>query len=277
MRYYITFGDEKYEKTKNFSAMMAKIFGGFDYVIAYSPSDIDEEYKNTHKDIFNIKRGYGLWLWKPYIIYKTLTEVCKDGDFLFYGDGGSFFFRNIKYIENSMGTDKIWVSHNSLVEWQFTKKDVFDLMNCHGTNYENTAQAQGGFMYLIKSDDTLKFVKDWLNLCENMLLLHPDNLYSKEQNVPGFISHREDQSILSLLCKKNHIKLHQDPTQFGKYPEKYWQEGIIRVDDSYMLEYPVCIILHRTACLDINTILRQLILTIIPRKWGLHMISYNKT
>ena len=134
MRYYITFGDEKYKKTKKFSAAMAKIIGGFDCVIAYSPTDIDEEYKNAHKDIFNIKRGYGLWLWKPYIIYKTLTEVCKEGDYLFYGDGGSFFFRNIRYIERSMGTDKIWVSHNPLVEWQFTKKDAFDLMNCHSSS-----------------------------------------------------------------------------------------------------------------------------------------------
>jgi len=109
MRIYITFGDEKYKKTRDFSAKMAKIVGNFDRVIAYGPEDIDNDFKQKHADIFRISRGYGLWLWKPYLIYKTLMKECDAGDLLFYGDGGSFFIRSVRHIELSMGGDDIWV------------------------------------------------------------------------------------------------------------------------------------------------------------------------
>ena len=141
-RIFITFGDEEYSKTRDFCVWAARFLGGFDRTIAYSPNDIGDEFIKDHHDIFQYKRGYGLWLWKPYLIYKTLKDVCVDGDYLFYGDGGSFFIRNIEIIEKTMDDNDLWVSHNSLVEWQFTKADTFDIMNCHGKRFEETAQTK---------------------------------------------------------------------------------------------------------------------------------------
>lgn len=272
MRIYITFGDEAYRKTRDFSVKMAKLVGGFDKVIAYSPADIDIEFQKTHSDIFKIKRGYGLWLWKPFLIYKTLMEVCNDGDYLFYGDGGSFFFRSVETIEKSMQGSDIWVSCNSLVEWQFTKRDTFELMDCHGKEYEKTPQAQGGFLYIRKSPVSISFVKQWLDKCSDIRLLHPDNIASSQENPEGFVAHREDQSVLSLLCKKKGIKFHLDPSQYGKYPEKYWQSGVERPNGFPMHEYSPSIILHRTPSRNVLTIVRQLVLCLIPRKIGLRLI-----
>lgn len=272
-RIFITFGDDKFAESRDYAAKMAKRWGGFDKVIVYTPNDIDEDFKKEHEDIFCIKRGYGLWLWKPYLIYKTLNEEAKDGDMLFYGDGGAFFMRSIRYIEKSLGDDDIWVSCVPLCEWQFTKADAFELLSCKDVDYKMTAQAQGGFLYIRKTQDSMSFIKKWLDACCDLRLLHPDNIALGLENPVGFHGHREDQSILSLLCKKHGIKLHQDPTQFGKYPERYWVKGFDKAPYMGKREYPVSIILHRSRTILKKSFINQIILSLIPKRIGLKLLK----
>ena len=41
---------------------------GADNVIEYSASDIEPSFIEKNKSIMSKKRGFGLWLWKPYFI-----------------------------------------------------------------------------------------------------------------------------------------------------------------------------------------------------------------
>lgn len=275
MRIFITFGDDKFKKARKLSAKMAKFRGGFDKVIEYTPEDISPTFKREHEDIFSIKRGYGLWLWKPYIIWKTLNEVANDGDLVFYADAGSFFIRNVKHIEKEMGDSDILVSAVPLREWQFTKVDVFDFFNCEDDQFLNTAQIQGTFFFVRKSLSSVNFVREWLDLCTIIDLLHPDNIKTGRLNPVGFVGHREDQSILSVLCKSKSIKPHQDPTQFAKYPEQYIGPGYDVADTGYIgkQEYPVCIVLHRSPHAKFVSCIKPLILILLPRCIGLRLIK----
>ena len=46
------------------------------------------EFWNNHSEfILANKRGYGYWLWKPYLIMKTLEQM-NDNDILVYADCG---------------------------------------------------------------------------------------------------------------------------------------------------------------------------------------------
>ena len=55
----------------------------------------DEIFWENHSSfIENNKKGYGYWLWKPYIIKKTL-EKMKKGDILLYLDVKLIFKRKI--------------------------------------------------------------------------------------------------------------------------------------------------------------------------------------
>ena len=282
MRIFITFGDEKFAKSRDFAAKMAKYFGGFDKVVAYAPKDIDDDFKEKHKKIFNIKRGYGLWLWKPYFIYKTLNEVCKDGDMLFYGDGGSFFFRSVKHIEKAMGDDDIWVSCVPFFEWQYTKSDAFKLLGCENEDYKKTAQIQGGFLYIRKTEHSVLFIKKWLEACCDIKLLHPDNIGLGLPVVNGFCAHREDQSLLSLLSKKEGLVPHKDPSQFGRYPEWYFihrkqscDKSILEIQDVFnKREYPALIILHRMPVVDIYAIAKNFLILFVPKIIGNIYIRY---
>lgn len=272
MKIFVTYSNERYAKARDFAGKMAKRFGKFDKVIIYKPEDIDDDFKEKNKEILSFKKGAGLWLWKPYVVNKALNEECKEGDYLFYADAASFFIRSVDHIIKAWGDQDVFVSPVPLKEWQFTKADCFKLLNCDTDEFKQTAQIQGSFMGFRKSEKSVKFVAEWLRRCCDIRLLHPDNIALHLENPQGFDAHREDQSMLSLLSKQWGIQPHTDLTQYGKYPEKYLFGNYKRVEISTKREYPVCIILHRTANVDKIVALKQLILALVPRKLGLHLI-----
>ena len=51
----------------------------------FQPEDLTDEINNYAK--LN-KKGYGYWIWKPYIIKEALSKI-KEGEILLYVDGRS--------------------------------------------------------------------------------------------------------------------------------------------------------------------------------------------
>ena len=265
MKIFVTYSNETYKKTRDFCAMMAKKRGGFDKVIVYDNNDIDEDFKKKNEKILNQKRGAGLWLWKPYIIYKAIMEVASEGDYVFYADAGSFFIRDASMIINTIDDSDIWVSDIPLVEKQFTKPSAFKSMGCDNEKIKNSRQIQGNFFCIKKSSKSIKFAKEWLDFCSDYSIIssdcHEDNLE------PLFVDHRFDQSILSLLSKKHGIKPHLDPSQYGRFPKKYKQrKNWLFYDIKRDWEYPTCIILHRTRDVNKWICFKQILSILLPYK-----------
>lgn len=223
MKILINYADEAYEKTQMINSASGKKIGKFDKVFSYSPKDIDTSFLKKNEKIFKEKRGNGLWLWKPYFINKALEE-SNDGDYLFYCDSGSFFIRSIDNLIISMRKNEyIWVSDNPLLECCFTKKKCFEKMDCTDDSFLYSNQIQGGFVLMINSPQTREFIREWLQLCTDFdLLSTEDNSEENRNSVLDFVSHREDQSILSLLCKKKGIKAHKDPSHRGYFVETFY-------------------------------------------------------
>ena len=63
----LNYADERFAVQQKYNFKSAKLLGGFDEFHLMSNKDIDEGFKQLNRDIFDIKRGGGLWLWKPYI------------------------------------------------------------------------------------------------------------------------------------------------------------------------------------------------------------------
>ena len=93
-------------------------------------------------------------------------------------------------------------------------------MGCITAEYRESNQCQGGFLAFRKNAETLAFTEEWLKWCCDIRVLAPLDSQGRNE-IDGFCAHREDQSVLSLLLKKHHIRLSSDPSQFGKYPELY--------------------------------------------------------
>lgn len=249
----INYADLKYKKTQRFNSWTGKYIGGFDKVIEYGPDDIDPDFKEKNAEILSTPRGNGGWLWKPYFIYTTLEKMETDS-YLFYCDSGSFFCNKVENIIKSMADTCIWVSDLPLIEKQWTKQIVFEVLNADTKEVKDTHHIQASFICIRKTTSSVLFVKKWLELCErpDLLLAFSENEYQGE-----CISHREDQSILSVLCKINGIKTHRDPSQYGRVPEKYYEKGRLFKIPQHNDAYPVTIILHRSRNMKLKILLCQ--------------------
>ena len=265
----INYANDAYRKSQKVNTWTGKHLAGFKNVIEYCPKNIDKKFYEKNKRILETKRGNGLWLWKPYFIYKTLQEVDY-GDIVFYCDSGACFFRSVKPILKILDKQDIWVTILPLIEKQFTKKETFKIMNLQGPKYEDSNQVSGTFIAVRKTKKSMDFIKEWLEYCEVYENISPSDNINNE--ISNFIGHREDQSILSLLVKKYGISYYSDPSQFGKLPEKY-KKGPYIMNYYKKKDYPYCIIHHRTKNARFKELLKQWLLMKLPKKFS---INYMK-
>ena len=272
MKILINYADDAYIKSQKWNSWSGEHIAGFDKVYSFSPTDIAKEYYKEHEDILREKRGNGLWLWKPYFINKVLNEV-NDGDIVFYADSGSFFVKKIDSLILSLRDDeKIWVSDCPLLESCFTKPICFSKLECD-ESVINSNQIQATYLMLVCCDETREFVREWLHYCEDYELMSPEGSISLEYNKgTRFVAHREDQSILSLLCKKKGIKAHKDPSQRGKYPETFFNPYYrYQVPEHTEDKYGTVLFLHKAKALNVGVILRQFFITVRSK------YRYNET
>ena len=263
MKVLINYANDAYKKAQNWNSWTGKHIAGFDKVYSFSPSDIDKNYYEGHKDILSEKRGNGLWLWKPYFIDKVLSE-CSDGDIVFYADSGAFFVKKIdKLISSLRKNEKIWVSDCPLLESCFTKPICFEKMDCDEKT-KNSNQIQATYLMLICCDETRSFIGEWLHYCEDYDLMSPEGgLSLNEKRGTQFVAHREDQSILSLLCKKKGIKAHKDPSQRGKCPETFYSPNYsYQVPEDKEDNYGTVLFLHKAKNPSIWVCIKLFLITI---------------
>lgn len=267
----VNYANKRFRKAQRFNTFMAEYIGKFDKIVECSPEKIEDSFKKQYHDILSVKRGNGLWLWKPYFVNRILNDM-KQGDILFYCDSGAFFIRNKKYIVKSMGFDDIWVTTVPLLEKQFTKKDTLAAMGCMTSEYTESNQIQATFFAIRKTEFTVNFVKEWLALCCRRELL--DGNICTIPNESVFIAHREDQSIFSLLCKKYQIRTALDPSQYGRIPLKFKQENYIYRPKAYKRNYPVSILLHRQNKPTAFYLFKCLLHVILPQQLVIKMVRH---
>jgi len=180
----------------------------FHETILYTSDDLkyDDNFWNKHQTFVNDnKRGYGYWLWKPYIIKKTM-EKMKDGDILLYLDCGCEINSDEKDYLNecikNVKRDKI-IGTTTQIEGNWNKMDLILKLDMNKYKYLNTPQRQGGAILFLVCDETIGLVNHWYNLaCDYHNI---DDTKSVAANLHGFKEHRHDQSIFSLLTKKYNL------------------------------------------------------------------------
>ena len=207
----ITFGagSENYKEAGLRLCKQAKNINLFSRILFFDDNYLknDEEFWKRHSEfIENNKKGYGYWLWKPYIIKKTIDSL-NDGDILMYLDSGCEINtqkRNemIKYF-NIVKTEYI-ISSFTYIEKYWAKMDLIKHLNVNVPEYLDTPQRQAGALLLYVCPKIRSLVNEWYETACNYNLI--DDSPSIEINVPGFGEHRHDQSIFSLLTKKYNIK-----------------------------------------------------------------------
>jgi hypothetical protein len=210
MIHFITFGShDNYIDAGNRLIKQAKDLNIFDTIKLYTLDDLknDEEFWEDNKDfIENNSKGFGFWLWKPFLIKKTIDEM-KDNDILLYLDCGceidcnerDYFLECLKIVKKDyiVGTLGKTLVENSC------KMDLLLHLDMNKEKYLRTKMHQAGANLILISEKTRKLIDEWYKLSLNYHLI--DDSDSIIRNLKAYEEHRHDQSIYCLLTKKYNL------------------------------------------------------------------------
>jgi hypothetical protein len=190
----------------------------FDRIRILTEKNLDKSFMDLHGEfISKNKRGFGYWIWKSYIIKKTL-EIMKDDDIVIYLDAGcsinindASIKRYNEYIDMVKSSDVGLLAFqlNSCLEKSWVKMDLVKHLNATPEMLE-TGQIAAGVFFVKKNKTTVDlFNKYYETSCHYNLL---NDTPSVAKNDPCFREHRHDQSIFSLLSKLNNAIIIPDET-----------------------------------------------------------------
>ncbi|MFA7627017.1 MAG: hypothetical protein WCZ17_08225, partial [Candidatus Kapaibacterium sp.] len=168
-------------------------------------------------------KGAGYWLWKPYIILEHLKKI-NDNDIIFYTDAGSEIISDPKPLIDLLDkyNQDIIPFNLELKNYMYTKRDTFILMNADDDRYHSANQCCGSILLVKKSALSMKFFEDYLKFASDERIITDIRNVMGQPNLDGFISHRHDQAIFSILVEKYKFQRFRNPSQFGEpFKNKY--------------------------------------------------------
>ncbi len=173
--------------------------------------------------------GGGYYAWKPYIIEAEL-QALRDGDWLFYCDVGRVY--PIKLIDRPVARLIRWAEERGqsclpgvLIPWhgdmkKWTKRDAFVLTGCDEPRFHDAIPVQASFSLWKACEESRQLATDWMNWCSDRRLVSDDANTCGKDNFDGFVEHRFDQCLLSLLCIQRGIQALSIGERKQPYEEK---------------------------------------------------------
>jgi hypothetical protein len=211
----VNYADKKYLKAQKRQCETAASMGGIDRISSYGRSDLDPNFIKKNEKILAIPKGAGCWIWKPQVILQEMEKSC-DGDLLFYVDCGAYFTdkpKRLYELTERVGivTYRVWTHY----EFANTKRDAFVLMDCDSPQYSHTRIRIAAYFSCVVGKRAMDFVRRWISYCEDERVVCEGPSMMGLPEYPGFCHHNCDQSVMSLLAKKEGIPGFCDPSQWG--------------------------------------------------------------
>jgi hypothetical protein len=155
----------------------------------------------------NNPRGYGYWLWKPFVIFETLNRAAPDA-IVVYADAGfeispEGHARFTDYLTMARDGD-LFAFHTLNDEAAWNKAGFLDHFG-HTPEYGRTKlpQISAGLLFVRNSSPARNLIHHWMMTCADYDLINDDPMGFAEAE--WHKEHRHDQSVLSKLVKNHGI------------------------------------------------------------------------
>lgn len=228
---FLTFGgpSEAYHSRVRAICKSAVAFGRFSRVVGVTEKDLqsDAAFWSVHGDfIERTPRGYGNYVWKPYLIAKFLRELADD-EILVYLDCGCTLnplglARFDEYVwmvssaADAAGPAMISFQMEHQAEIRYSKRALLEHMRPTAADLRS-GQYVGGIQMMRRCARTAAFAEEWYAIAGMHALI--DDTRGAEH--AEFVDHRHDQSVYSLLAKRRGTISIPDETYFA--PD--WRAG----------------------------------------------------
>ena len=217
--FLVSYATERFKSVRQELNESAVKFGIAE-ILSYTEDDLHQsDYYVQNKSILDEICGAGYWAWKPYFVLKALEQL-SDGDVLFYCDAGSMFLESpeplIRLVkEQPQGL--VLFDARPLKNRQFTKRDCFARLGCDKPVYWDANKVIATILVVRKCVFSVGFLNEWLQYCQDRAAITDDPNVCGKGELPGYLQHRWDQSILSVLAAKYKTETFRNPTMWGNF------------------------------------------------------------
>lgn len=212
----LTFGTPDYGRSLTIQAEALKRFSDVSHIVCGPDHPAVQQAMSENPNLFAQPRGFGYWIWKYYLLLDAMKHL-PDGDHLIYLDAGiapvadmTHWFKEITQFESCF-----FRPDPAHLAAHWTKRDCFIQLECDAPTYHNAPILSAGIQSYIVGDKA----RDFLSLVKSSMqisgVLDDSANQLAGENLPGFVEHRHDQSVLSLLVSKHQHPVLIEPTQYG--------------------------------------------------------------
>lgn len=214
-----------------FNKLYGNRFGSF---IAYNEDSIyQSEFYQQNREMFNFKKYFGYFLWKPYLIQRTIDMVPQQ--YVLYCDA-NLRFTNFEAFENDFRrlTSKqgmYLIQHQNFINRDWTKRDTFVVMQADEERYWSAKQYWTPLVGFSKDTISRQVLREYLYYCRiPEVVTELPNTHGKE-NLPGFREHRWEQSVLSILVEKYGLTGTPDTTSIN-WVTKLYSDALMKFKEN---------------------------------------------
>lgn len=241
-------GSKSWQRAAARLSRQARSTGWFETITNYDALLLDRhvpEFRQSNQQLLvQGSRGFGYWLWRPYILRKALLEADEGSTILFLDAGCEL---NV----NSASASRLdfYLAHarqfgicvmrtpHALPDW--CKRDTLELFQISPDSLVRTIEP--GVIFLSPSASNVKLMDEWIAYARLENFHHLDDSPSDLPNSHNFREHRHDQAILTcLLASRPEVALEQE-TYFG--PEGWAKAG---------REFPIWVARNRSPLLQLT-------------------------
>jgi hypothetical protein len=226
----VSFADQRLSSSLRRLRSQALELEFFDHLYFLTENDLSESFVRKFGDKLNSKfRGFGYWCWKPEVI-SMIFDSLDEGDILLYIDVGCHlnkfgldrlkFYFNITESSPSgvlafdgnppstdsglLISDSKWLNHVH-PNYKWIKGDLLarlDVLNDH--HFLESPMIHATTIFFKKTENSKRLIEEWKSIILENFSYIDDNT-SVIPNIPGFIEHRHDQALFSILGYKYKI------------------------------------------------------------------------
>lgn len=181
---------------------------GFDEAISLTPHSISStSFWRDNIDVLERPRGAGYWLWKPYVIQQVLDRLGPNDEILYCDAGRTDYYAFEKFphalFSRLRSQPTGYITGVSVPQLgplsRWTKRDCLTLMKADVPEITSRPQIQATWSLWTRSAEAQRFLGMWLSYGSDRRCITDDPNELGQEDLPGFVEHRHDQSISTIL------------------------------------------------------------------------------